>query len=94
MSSKINQQREEAPPNNDICGRSPSIQKILIRELTLPSCQLINNRELLRLSHLSVSSDELWPGDLDDLRNLETLQIYLNTNPPGNSADIPEYKPT
>ncbi len=84
MRSKINQQREEAPPNNDICGRSPSIQKILIRELTLPSCQLINNRELLRLSHLSVSSDELWPGDLDDLRNLETLRIYLNTNPPEN----------
>ena len=56
----------------------------MIRELTLPSCQLINDRELLRLSDLTVSSDELWPGDLDDLRNLETLKVYLHTNPPEN----------
>ena len=82
MRSEIDQQTEETPPNNDICGRSPGIQEILIRELTLPSCQLINDRELLRLSHLSVSSDGLWPGDLDDLHNLETLRVYLNTNPP------------
>ena len=91
MSSKINQQRKEAPPNNDICGRSPSIQEILIRELTLPSCQLINDRELLRLSDLTVSSDELWPGDLDDLHNLETLKVYLHTNPPENLlTDMPK----
>ena len=91
MRSEIDQQNMEAPPNNDICGRSPSIQKILIRELTLRSCQWINNRELLRLSDLTVSSDELWPGDLDDLHNLETLKLYLKTNPPENLlADMPK----
>ena len=91
MRSKIDQQSMEAPTNNDICGRSPSIQEILIFELTLPSCQLINDRELLRLSDLTVSSDELWPGDLDDLHNLETLKLYLKTNPPENLlADMPK----
>ena len=90
MRSQIDQQSMEAPPN-DICGRSPSIQEILIRELTLPSCQMINDRELLRLSHLTISSDELWPGDFEDLHNLETLKLYLKTNPPENLlADMPK----
>ena len=95
--SEIDQQSMESPTNNDICGRSPSIQKILIGELALPSCQLINDRELLRLSDLTVSSDELWPGDLDDMHNLETLNRDSpdQTNFPGYSSrgDTAKYNP-
>ena len=73
-----------ALPNNDICGRSTNIQKILIEKLGLPSCQIINDRELLRFSELTVSSDRLWPGDLEGLHNVETLKLYLGEPPPEN----------
>ena len=67
---------------NDICERSPKLQDTILRELQLPSCQIVSERELLRITKFTVSAEELWPGDLDGLRNLETLRLYLNSPPP------------
>ena len=66
----------------DICERSPKLQKTILKELQLPSCQIVSERELLRITKLTVSAEELWPGDLDGLRNLETLRLYLKAPPP------------
>ena len=75
---------------SDICERSPELQEIVLRELQLPSCQIVSERELLRITELSVTAEELWPGDLDGLRNIETLRLYLNSSPPGDLlSDVP-----
>ena len=79
---QINALQAQQRTYDDICERSPGIQEEFIDILQLPSCEYITSRELLRITELTFSGDELWPGDLDGLRNVETLRLYLQSRPP------------
>ena len=73
----------QTPVSGDICERSPAVQNALIEKLQLPSCQIINERELLRVTALKISSSrELRAGDLDGLYNLEGLSLSMAGPPP------------
>ena len=80
----------QTPVSGDICERSPAVQNALIEVLELPSCQIINERELLRVTALEISSRrELRAGDLDGLYNLEGLELSMAAPPPpGILADL------
>ena len=80
----------QPPVSGDICQRSPAVQNALIEELQLPSCQIINERELLRVTALEISSGrELRAGDLAGLYNLEDLKLSMAGHPPpGMLADL------
>ncbi len=67
---------------DDICERSPAIQKKLLDDVFhLTSCSKVSSRDLLGITDLSVSSP-LKAGDLDGFRNLHTLRIRTDTRPP------------
>ena len=73
----------QTPVSGDICERSPAVQNALIEVLELPSCQIINEREILRITALEISSGrELRAGDLDGLYNLEGLKLSMAGPPP------------
>ena len=84
----------QPPVSGDICQRSPAVQNALIEKLQLPSCQIINERELLRVTALKISSGrELWAGDLDGLYNLEGLSLSMPAlPPPGILTDLHNLK--
>ena len=76
-------------PERGICQRSPAIQNALINRLRIPSCRLITEEELFRITAMDMRAKELWAGDLDGLYNMERLVLELNTPlPPDLLADL------
>ena len=76
-------------PERGICQRSPAIQNALINRLRIPSCRLITEGELFRITAMDMRAKELWAGDLDGLYNMEHLVLELNTPlPPDLLADL------
>ena len=57
-----------------ICYRTPAVQEWIISQLQIPSCAVISNAELYRITE-PMGFTGLKPGDLDGLVNVESLTI-------------------
>ena len=82
-----NPQMEEANRSagikNNICWRTPEVQEQIIQDLSIPSCQIINESELFRIRNLGLETPSVKPGDFDHLPNLQGLGIHkLRELPP------------
>ncbi len=77
------------PTNQNICDRSPKIQKTLLTTLQLKQCSSVTEQELFRIEGLTIDT-KLKSGDLDNLVNLKTLKIQIQEEPPpaGILADM------
>ena len=68
---------------NNICWRTPEVQGKIIQNLSIPSCQMINERELFRIRNLWLETPSVKPGDFDHMPNLQGLRIHkLRELPP------------
>ena len=68
-----------------------SHQNALISRLRIPSCRLITEEELFRITAMDMGGHvkELWAGDLDGLYNMERLVLKLHGPlPPDLLADL------
>ena len=63
-------------PTNNICSRSPAVQKLLLEQLKFPMCSVATGEELFRIEGMNFRGD-LWAGDLDDLVNLKSLSVEI-----------------
>lgn len=72
-----------AGERDDICERTPAVQRALKEQLnTSVPCSLISSRDLLPIRTLTISTERIQAGDLAGLENLETLRLYLGQKPP------------
>ena len=75
------------PSTDDICYRTPEVQKVILRELDLRACQVVTPGELFRIQELSSRGDEtiraaaFKPGDFADLPNLKRLHLQAGEMP-------------
>ena len=68
---------------NNICWRTPEVQDRIIQDLSIPSCQIINESELFRIRNLRLETPSVKPGDFDHMPNLQGLRIHrLRELPP------------
>ena len=74
-------------PSVGICYRTPAVQEWIISQLQIPSCTVISNAELYRITEWTDFA-ELKPGDLSGLVNVPVLTIGAHQC--GDWAD-PEY---
>ena len=58
-----------------ICSRSPEVQEVLIRRLSIAACSAISPGELFRIRELSIESRSFTPGDFADMPNLQYLRL-------------------
>ena len=63
-------------PTDNICSRSPAVQKLLLEQLKFPMCSVATGEELFRIERIDFRGD-LWAGDLDNLVNLKGLQVEI-----------------
>ena len=63
-------------PTDNICNRSPAVQKLLLEQLKFPMCSVATGEELFRIEGIDFRGD-LWAGDLDNLVNLKGLQVEI-----------------
>ena len=75
------------PASGDICYRTPEVQKAILQELDLRSCQVVTPGELFRVQELSsggsraIAAAGLKPGDFADLPNLKYLYLQVGEVP-------------
>ena len=69
--------------NENICGRTPEIQQLLIEMLHITKCRDITGEELLRVRELELSGMPLEVGDLDGFTNLKRLALITREAPVG-----------
>ena len=63
-------------PTDNICSRSPAVQKNLLRKLSVPICSIVTGEDLFRIEEIDFRGD-LWAGDLDNLVNLKELKVEI-----------------
>ena len=80
---KVGEANRPAGTKNNICWRTPEVQEQIIQDLSIPSCQVINESELFRIRNLRLETPSVKPGDFDHMPNLQGLIIHkLRELPP------------
>ena len=74
--------------NENICGRTPEIQQLLIEMLHITKCRDITGEELLRVRELELREMPLEVGDLDGFINLKRLTLVTRDAPVGLFDDL------
>ena len=72
---KTGEANNPAGTKNNICGRTPEVQGLIINVLRIPSCQLINASELFRIKQLVSETPSVKPGDFDHMPNLQEIRL-------------------
>lgn len=67
----------ESGKNNltGICYRTPELQELILEELDVELCHVINSPELFRIRSLAVDMPQVKEGDFEGLVNVDTLRI-------------------
>lgn len=78
----------QAIDTENICGRTPEIQNLLIERLSITRCRDITGEELLRVRTLELDRIPLKVGDLDGFKNLTTLAVYTEETAVGLFDDL------
>ena len=63
------------PSGPGICGRSPAVQKAILKDLKVSLCRAVTEGELFRITALGVDMNTARAGDFQGLVNVEELSI-------------------
>ena len=72
--------------DNDICYRSPEVQRQILQYLKVSLCQAVTEAELFRIDdEMGIEAREIGPGDFQGLVNLRNLEVEVPARIPAGT---------
>ena len=80
------------PSGPGICGRSPAVQKAILKDLKVSLCRAVTEGELFRITALGADMNMARPRDFHALVNIEVLVINATNVEPGALTGLESLK--
>ena len=77
------------PSGPGICGRSPEVQRVILKDLKINLCEIVSEGELFRITDLEVGMESAKAGDFQGLVNVRKLGVGAKSVEPGTFTEMP-----